>query len=163
MMFSRLASISRAFSVRALQAHDHRQLHAHFLDRLIMPSAIRSQRTMPPKMLTRIALTLSVRQDQLEGRGDPLGGGAAADVEEVRRLAAVQLDQVHGRHREAGAVDHAGDVAIERDVVEVVLAGHCSIVLLAGSRSAAVSPVAEQGVVVDVDLGIQRQQLAVLQ
>ena len=49
--------------------------------------------------------------------------GAAADVEEVGRLAAVELDDVHGRHGEAGAVDHAADVAVERDVGEVVLRG----------------------------------------
>jgi hypothetical protein len=57
----------------------------------------------------------------LEGLGDLLLGGAAADVEEVGRLAAVQLDDVHGRHRQARAVDHAADVAVELDVVEVVL------------------------------------------
>jgi hypothetical protein len=39
--------------------------------------------------------------------------GAAADIEEVGRLAAVQLDDVHGRHRQAGAVDHAADVAVQ--------------------------------------------------
>ena len=49
--------------------------------------------------------------------------GAAADVEEVRRRFAVELDDVHRRHGEAGAVDHAADGAVERDVVEVVLRG----------------------------------------
>ena len=34
----------------------------------------------------------------------------------------MQLDEVHRRHREAGAVHHAGDVAVERDIVQVVLA-----------------------------------------
>ena len=88
----------------------------------MMPSAITSHRTMPPKMLTRIAFTLSDRQNDLERLGDPFLRRAAADVEEVRGLAAVQLDDVHRRHREAGAVDQAADVAVERDVVEVVLA-----------------------------------------
>ena len=49
---------------------------------------------------------------------DLLGVGAAADIEEVGRLAARQLDDVHRRHRQAGAVDHAADVAVEPDVVE---------------------------------------------
>src|SRR3546814_7796305 len=40
------------------------------------------------------------RRDQLERLGDLLGRGAAADVKEVRRLAAVQLDDVHGRSEE---------------------------------------------------------------
>ena len=56
----------------------------------MMPSAIMSQRTMPPKMLTKIAFTVG-DQDQLERLGDAfLLVGAAADVEEVRRFAAVQ-------------------------------------------------------------------------
>jgi len=33
----------------------------------------------------------------------------------------VELDDVHRRHGEAGAVDHAADVAVEADVVEVEL------------------------------------------
>ena len=77
---------------------------------------------MPPKMFTRIAFTFWFDEDHLERLGDLLGRGAAADVEEVRGLAAVQLDDVHRGHREAGAVDHAADVAVERDIVEVVLA-----------------------------------------
>jgi succinyl-CoA synthetase beta subunit len=99
----------------------------------------------------------------LEGRGDLLLRGAAADVEEVRRLLAVELDDVEGlvnifggimkcdviangviaavkavglqvplvvllavelddvegSHGEAGAVHHAADRALERDVGEV--------------------------------------------
>src|SRR5688500_18547922 len=54
---------------------------------------------------------------------DLLGVGAAADVEEVRRLASRQFDDVHRRHGQAGAVDHAADVAVEPDVVERELRG----------------------------------------
>jgi hypothetical protein len=36
---------------------------------------------------------------------------------------AVELDDVHRRHGQARAVDHAADVAIELDVGEVILAG----------------------------------------
>ncbi len=61
---------------------------------------------MPPKMFTSTARTRSVGEDQLEGCGDALAGGSAADVEEIRRRAAVQLDQVHGGHGKAGAIDH---------------------------------------------------------
>ena len=63
-------------------------------------------------------LHVLVRHQDLERVADLLGVGAAADVEEVRRLAARQLDDVHRRHRQAGAVDHAADVAVEADVVE---------------------------------------------
>src|SRR5690606_27450772 len=54
-------------------------------------------------------------EDDLEGLRDGLLRGAAADVEEVRRLAAEVLDGVHRRHREARAVDEAADVAVELD------------------------------------------------
>ena len=126
---------------------------------LMMPSAIRSQRTMPPKMLTRIARTLRVGKNQLEGRGHALGGRAAADVEEVGGLAALQLDQVHGRHRQACAVDHAGDVAIERDVVEIVLAGDAlGRIFLVRIAQRGHLRLAEQRVGLDVELAIERHQ-----
>ena len=76
---------------------------------------------MPPKMLIRTALTLLSDIRMLERVLDLLGVGAAADVEEVRRLAARQLDDVHRRHRQAGAVDHAADRAVELDVVQAEL------------------------------------------
>ena len=67
----------------------------------ITPSAIESQRTMPPKILTRIARTFLFVRMILNASVDALGRRAAADVEKVCGLAAVQLDQVHRRHREA--------------------------------------------------------------
>src|SRR5690606_42132891 len=44
-------------------------------------------------------------------------------VEEVRRLGAEELDDVHRRHRETGAVDQAADFTVEGDVGEVILRG----------------------------------------
>ena len=63
------------------------------------------------------------------GRQDPervldlLGGRATAHVEKVRGLAPRELDDVHGRHGQPRAVDHAADLAVELDVVEAVLRG----------------------------------------
>ena len=68
--------------------------------------------------------------------------GAAADVEEVGRLAAVVLDQVHRAHRQAGAVDQAGDVAVEADVAQ---ARSCAARSSAGSSSASSSIAAMSG------------------
>ena len=56
-------------------------------------------------------LDVAVGEHEVEGRGHALGRRAAADVEEVRGLAAGVLDHVHGRHRETRAVDDAADVA----------------------------------------------------
>src|SRR6266702_7690002 len=63
------------------------------------------------------ALHVRVGGDDLEGGRDLLLAGAAADIEEVCRRHAVELDDVHRRHGEAGAVDHAADIAVEGDVV----------------------------------------------
>ena len=90
-------------------------------------------------------------------------GGAAADIEKVRRRHAVELDDVHGRHGEAGAVDHAADRAVERDIVEIELRGldllGVFLGLVAQRRDLRMQ---EQRVVVEVDLGVEADQLLVL-
>ena len=128
----------------------------------MMPSAIMSQRTMPPKILIRIAVTLGLDRISLNAARDALLGRAAAHVQEVRGLAAVQLDQVHGRHGEPGAVHHAGDIAVERHIVELMLrrlALHRILLRVIPQGRQVLVP--EQRVVLDVDLGIERQQIAV--
>ena len=116
---------------------------------------------MPPKMLTRIARTFGLERISLNAAVTRSAGRAAADVQEIRRLPAVQLDQVHGRHRETRAVHHAGDVAVERDVVQVVLAGLAlHRIFLASIAQRRQLRMAEQRVGVDVDLGIQRHEVA---
>ena len=74
------------------------------------------------------ALDLRVAQDDVEAGGHHLGRGAAADVEEVGRLHAAVLlagvgDDVQRRHHQARAVADDADLAVELDVVEVVLLG----------------------------------------
>ena len=56
---------------------------------------------------------MRVGENDLESFGDLLLGGAAADIEEIRRLAASELDDVHGRHGKTRAIDHAADGAVE--------------------------------------------------
>src|SRR5262245_31596416 len=58
-------------------------------------------------------LYVRIGQQDSEGVLDPLLRSPAADVQKVRRLAAGQLDDVHRRHRQPRAIDHAGDVAVE--------------------------------------------------
>src|SRR5688572_4920774 len=104
---------------------------------------------------------VGVGEDELECGRHALLGRAAADVEEVGRRAAIELDDVHGRHRKARAVDHAADVAVELDVVEVVLAGlqlrRVLFVLVAHLLHVLV---AVERVVVEVHLGIERDDVA---
>ena len=48
---------------------------------------------------------------------------AAADIQKVRGLRAIELDDIHGRHGEAGAVHEAADIAVELHVGEIVARG----------------------------------------
>src|SRR5690606_12669639 len=109
------------------------------------------------------ALDLRVGGDDLEGRRDLVLAGAAADVAEVGRLLAVQLDDVHRRHGQTGAVDHAADVAVEGHIGEVPLRGLDLLGVLFGlvTQGADVF-VTVQGVAVEADLGVQNAQMAVL-
>src|SRR5690606_35075209 len=58
-------------------------------------------------------LDVRVGCDDLERRHDLVRVRGAADVEEVRGLSAVVLDQIHGRHGEARTVHAAPDVPVE--------------------------------------------------
>ncbi len=109
--------------IGALEAHHQRNLQADLLDRGDHALGDDVAAHDAAEDVDEDALHLRVRGDDLERLGDLLLGGAAAHVEEVGRLRAVELDDVHRRHGEARAVDHAADLAVERDVVEVVLGG----------------------------------------
>ena len=61
-----------------------------------------------------------ITEDDFECLGYLLFSGASTDVEEVGRVSAKVLDDVHGGHGQAGAVYHTGDIPIESDVVEGV-------------------------------------------
>lgn len=74
-----------------------------------------------PKMLTRMPFTFGIGGDDLERRRD--GPSPPAPPPASRKFAGsmpVELDNVHGRHRQASAIDHAADRAVERDVIEIV-------------------------------------------
>src|SRR5690606_34852425 len=109
--------------VGALKARNDRNLHADFLHRGNHAFSDQVAAHDAAEDVDQDGLDLGVGKNELERLGDAFLGGAAADVEEVRRIAAVQLDDVHGGHGETGAVHHAGNVPVERDVVEAVLMG----------------------------------------
>src|SRR5690606_10973734 len=74
-----------------------------------------------PEYIDQHCLDVGVRQNDLERLADPFARGATTDIEEIGRLAAMQLDDVHCAHSQTSAVDHTPDVAIERHIVEVEL------------------------------------------
>jgi hypothetical protein len=107
--------------------------------------------------------TCGIGKDDLERRSDLFLVRAAADVEEVGRESAVQLDDVHRRHGEAGAIDHAADVAVELDVGEVIFR-RLDLHRIFFGQVAKLGEVlvAEHGVAVERDLGVKHHELAVL-
>ena len=105
---------------------------------------------------------LLVGGDHLERVDDRLGLRAAAGVEEVGGLAAGLGDDVEGRHAEPGAVAEDADVAVELDVGEALLLRHRLLRVLGrlvGELGELL--VAEEGVVVDRHLRVERDDLAV--
>src|SRR3954465_4522825 len=102
---------------------------------------------------------VGIAKDDFKSRGDLFFAGTTADVEKVCGLATIMLDDVHGGHRETCAVDKAGDIAIELDIIEVEFAG----LDLQGRFLTKIAHgvnffVTEEGVVIDADLGIDRRK-----
>ena len=88
---------------------------------------------------------------------------AAAHVKEIGWAAAGVLNNVHRRHRQARAVHHAGNRAIQLDVIQRVLAGlDFQRVFLRRVAQSLDVRMTEQRVIVERDLRVQRKQLVVL-
>ena len=104
-----------------------------------------------------------VGEHEPEGGGDALSRGAAADVEEIRRTGARVLDHVHRRHRQTRAIDDAADFAVQSDVVEIVFQSlRLPRIALRGVLHVDDVAPAEQRVVVEGHLRVERQDLVVL-
>ena len=104
---------------------------------------------------------LLVGEDHLDRARDRLGLRAAAGVEEVRRPPARLGDHVERRHDQPGAVAEDADVAVELHVGEPALLRHALLrVLRRGVAQRGDVRVAVEGVVVDRDLGVERDHLA---
>ena len=103
-----------------------------------------------------------IRRDELEGLLDLRGRRAAAHIQEVGRVAAMQLDDVHGGHGQARPVHQAPDLAVQPDVVEVRLGRlHVPPVLLTLVPLGEQRPLPERRVVVYVDLAVHAHHLPV--
>ena len=99
--------------------------------------------------------------DDLERAGHHVGVGAAADVEEVGGRAADLVDDVERAHGQAGAVGDDADRAVEPDVLQALLLGQLlAVVEHLGRLVLGPLGVAELGVVVEADLGVEGVDLA---
>jgi hypothetical protein len=147
--------------IRAFKAHDQRHLKADLLDR--RDHALGDDVTAhdAAEDVHEDALHVRVRRDDLERLCDLLLRGATAHVEEVRGLRAVELDDVHRGHGKARAVDHAADLAVQRDVVQVMLGrGQFLGVLLRLVAQCCDIGMAVDRVAVEAELGVQNLERA---
>ena len=127
-----------------------------------IPLATSSPRVMPPKMLMKIDFTL---WSKLITSSAAAITSALAPPPMSRKLAAAAadlVDDVERRHRQPGAVGDDPHRTLEPDVLQVVLAGQL-LALVELLRGAELVPlrVAEGGVVVEADLGVERVHAAV--
>ena len=90
-------------------------------------------------------------------------GCAAAHIKKIRRAAAGILNNVHRRHGQACAIHHAGNRAVQLDVIERVFAGfHFQRVFFGRVAQHLDLGVAKDRVVVEGNLRVQREELVVL-
>ena len=105
---------------------------------------------------------MRIAQHDLERFSDLLRSRATTNVEKVRGLAAVELDHIHRRHRESGAVDETADVAVERDVREVEFRGlDLGRVFLVQITHRDDVGMTKKCVRVEIELRVERNHLAV--
>ena len=103
-----------------------------------------------------------VEVDDLERGRHHVGRGAAADVEEVGGGAAHLVHDVERAHGETGAVGDDADGAVEADVLEALLPGEqLTLVELLGGLELGPLGVAELGVRIEADLGVEGVHLAI--
>ena len=89
--------------------------------------------------------------------------GAAADIQEVGRLAAVHFYHVHGSHGQSGAVYHITDVSIQFDKTQPFFFGfHFDYFICIGFEQLFDFRLTEHGVVVEIHFAVQSQQFIVV-
>src|SRR5260370_31814111 len=92
---------------------------------------------------------------------DLFGGGAPANIEKIRGGAASVLDDIHRGHGKTSAVNHAGDAAIELDVVEAVFGSFdFERIFFIEVAELAKLLVPEKRIVVKSHLGVEGDELA---
>src|SRR5450830_1179639 len=146
--------------VRALEAHDDGNLDADLLDGVHDAGRDDVAAHDAAEDVDEDGLHVRVGQDDPHRVLDLLLVRAAADVQEVRRATARELNDVHRGHREAGAVHHAAYVPVELDVVEAELRRlDLERVFLVEVAVLLDVGMPKERVVVEVHLGVERDDV----
>ncbi len=133
----------------------------HLRERLEDPARDLVGARDPTEDVEQDRLDLRVAGDDLQRVDDALRVAAAAEVAEVRRLAAGQGDDVERRHREPGPVREDADRSVELHVGDALLARGALLGRIGlGIAHLPDVGVPEEGVVVDGELRVERLDLA---
>ena len=110
-------------NIRALEPNDKRHLQSDLFHRRDHPLGDDVAAHDAAENIDQNSLHFLVGGDDFECRRHLFLGCAAADIEKVGGFLAIELDDVHRCHGETGAVHHAADRAVERDVGKIVFGG----------------------------------------
>ena len=118
--FGSAVMILNAAVTLSFEANDERDVESHLLDGCNHSFGDDIAFHNAAENVDQNALHVGVGEDDLERGFDLVLVGAAADIEEVRGFGAKQLDDVHGRHGKARAIDQTADFTIEGDIGKIV-------------------------------------------
>ena len=153
--------LASLFDFGPFESHDERHVEADGLVGLDQRRGDRRAAHDAAEDVDEHGPQIWVTQQNAKGFGHLIDIGAAADIQEVRRFASVQFDQIHRAHRQSGTVDQTADVSVELDVAQARLPRpDFSRFFLGQVPQLGHLGVSEQPVVVEAHLGVQGQQLA---
>src|SRR5919109_181530 len=110
--------------IGTFQANHYGDRDAHFFDRLDNASGDQIAADDAAEDIHQNRPHTRVRHQELKSLRDSLGGGAAAYVEKVGRSPPVELNDIHSSHGESCTIDHAADIAVEADIIEIIPPGY---------------------------------------
>ena len=111
------------FNIGAFESNDDRNLNSNRFSGLDYSRRDDIAAHDPAEDINKDSFHVLVRQQNAKGVLHLLGGCASTNIQKVCRTAAGKFDDVHRGHRQARAVHHACDVAVELDVIQAELAG----------------------------------------
>merc|ERR1712018_380689 len=76
---------------------------------------------MPPKMFTRIALTLGSEVMILKASLNLTSCGTSTNIKEIGWTYTMQFDNVHSCHSKTSTVNHTTNVTIQSNIVQIIL------------------------------------------
>jgi hypothetical protein len=110
------------FDICTFKTHNDRNLRSYILRRLNDSGGDNIAAHNASEYIDQDRFDAGIGEQNPEGILHLLCRGAASHIEKVRRAPSCELDDVHCRHGESRAIDHAGDIAVELDVVQTELA-----------------------------------------